>query len=159
MYMFLLLLIFLVELMIGILAYVYRNQLEVDLKYNLDNTFIQKYGISLSETLSIDKMQQEYKCCGATSFENWDKSRWRKESNTTNLVPDSCCKTIDFGCGQRNHPRVDCTVIVGCVHKFTEELKQQLVIIFAVGLGFSVIQIFGMVLSCFLYFKLKGDDE
>lgn len=47
----------------------------------------------------------------------------------------------------------------GCVHKFTEELKQQLVIIFAVGLGFSVIQIFGMVLSCFLYFKLKGDDE
>lgn len=156
-YIFLLLLIFLVEAMVGILAYVYRNQVEVDLNHHLDDTFIEKYWISDSETLSIDKMQQEYKCCGATSFENWDKSRWRKESNTTNLVPDSCCKSVTPNCGKRNHPSN--IPYTGCVHRFSEELKQQLVIICAVGLGISVIQIFGMILSCFIYFKLKGDDD
>ncbi|KAK9502447.1 hypothetical protein O3M35_011226 [Rhynocoris fuscipes] len=64
---------------------------------------------------------------------------------------------MDIGCGQSNHPsNISYT---GCIHKFTAELKKQLDIIFAVGLGISVIQIFGMILTCFLYFKLKRDDD
>ncbi|XP_014241297.1 CD151 antigen-like [Cimex lectularius] len=156
-YTFLLLLIFLIEVMVGMLSYVYRDQVEVELKHNLNATFVENYGVSLKITLAIDKMQQEYKCCGATSFENWQYSRWKLEGNVTNDVPDSCCKSMSFGCGASSHPSN--IPYSGCIHKFSEVLMQQLVIICAVGLGLSVIPIFGMLLSCFLYFKLKDSDE
>lgn len=47
------------ELMVGVLAYVYRDQVEADLNYNLNETFVQKYGIEPLESFAIDKMQQE----------------------------------------------------------------------------------------------------
>lgn len=155
-YTFLLLFIFLMEEMVGILAYVYRNQVEADLQHNLNDTFVQQYGFGIEETFAIDKMQQEYKCCGASGFENWENSRWKHETNTTNLVPDSCCKSVSEGCGKSQHPSN--IPYTGCVHKFTFDLQDQLVIMCAVGLGFSVIEIFGMILSCCLYVKLKDDD-
>nr|XP_024215897.1 CD151 antigen-like [Halyomorpha halys] len=144
------------EEMVGILAYVYRNQVEADLQHNLNDTFVQQYGFGIEETFAIDKMQQEYKCCGASGFENWENSRWKHEINTTNLVPDSCCKSMSEGCGKSQHPSN--IPYTGCVHKFTFDLQDQLVIMCAVGLGFSVIEIFGMILSCCLYVKLKDDD-
>lgn len=58
-YTFLLLFIFLMEEMVGILAYVYRNQVEADLQHNLNDTFVQQYGFGIEETFAIDKMQQE----------------------------------------------------------------------------------------------------
>lgn len=43
----------------------------------------------------------------------------------------------------------------GCKDGFTEILVEQLNIICAVGLGICVIQVFGMILSCCLYLKLR----
>ena len=43
----------------------------------------------------------------------------------------------------------------GCIYRFTEDVKEHLVIIGSVGLGICVIQVFGIVLSCILYVKLK----
>uniref|UniRef100_A0A0K8SCE0 Tetraspanin n=1 Tax=Lygus hesperus TaxID=30085 RepID=A0A0K8SCE0_LYGHE len=152
-YIFLLLFIFLMEAMVGLLAFIYMNQVEGDLNHNLNATFVDNHGISTRETNAIDRMQQEYKCCGASGFENYIDSRWRKEGNITNLVPDSCCKSVSEGCGKSNHPSN--IPYTGCVHKLGEMVKQQLNIICGIGLGFSVIQIFGMVFSCYLYVKLK----
>ena len=47
------------EQMVGILAYVYRNQVEADLQHNLNETFVQQYGFGIEQTFAIDKMQQE----------------------------------------------------------------------------------------------------
>ncbi|BET01525.1 Tetraspanin family [Nesidiocoris tenuis] len=152
-YIFLLLFIFLMEAMVGLLAFIYMNQVENDLHRNLNSTFVENYGISARETDAIDQMQQEYKCCGASGFENYNESRWREETNTTNLVPDSCCKSVSPGCGRSYHPSN--IPYTGCVHRLSEVIKQQLNIICGIGLGFSVIQIFGMVLSCFVYAKLS----
>ncbi|CAB0019277.1 unnamed protein product, partial [Nesidiocoris tenuis] len=90
--------------MVGLLAFIYMNQVENDLHRNLNSTFVENYGISARETDAIDQMQQEYKCCGASGFENYNESRWREETNTTNLVPDSCCKSVSPGCGRSYHP-------------------------------------------------------
>lgn len=43
----------------------------------------------------------------------------------------------------------------GCIYKFTDELRDHLNILAAVGSGICVVQIFGLVLSCCLYIKLK----
>lgn len=152
-YIFLLLFIFLMEAMVGILAFIYMNQVESDLNYNMNSTLIDNYGVSPLQTEAFDKMQQEYKCCGASGFENYDDSAWRRNLNTTNLVPDSCCKTMSLGCGKSNHPSN--IPYTGCVHKLSDVVRQQLNIIGGFGLGFSVIEIIGMILSCVLYVRLK----
>ncbi|KAJ7396245.1 CD151 antigen [Pitangus sulphuratus] len=60
-YFILLLCIFLLEIIAGILAYIYYQQLSMELKQNLKNTMTQKYRKEGEEsvTSAVDKLQQE----------------------------------------------------------------------------------------------------
>ncbi|KAL1115975.1 hypothetical protein AAG570_005470 [Ranatra chinensis] len=140
--------------MVGVLAYVYREQVQSELDHNLNSTFRQGYMVHAGHTAAIDTIQQQYKCCGASSFENWEDSVWIRESNTTNLVPDSCCKTVSPGCGRSNHPSN--IPYTGCVHSLTDNVRHQLFIICVVALGICVLPVFGIGLSCCVYIKLRN---
>lgn len=139
----------------GILAYIYQGYVKDELYQNLNTTFIEGYNVDASRTAAIDRIQQEFKCCGAIRFEDWEVSLWHKgpPSRPSDSVPDSCCKTTSEGCGRRNHPSN--IYYTGCIYKLADEVKEHLIILGAVGLGICVLQIFGMVLSCCLYIKLK----
>ncbi|XP_026279539.2 CD151 antigen-like isoform X5 [Frankliniella occidentalis] len=159
-YTFLLLLIFLLEAMVGVLAYVYKENVETELAVNLNRTFMDFYSVDAAKTEAIDRMQREYKCCGAQTYEEWRLSAWMKSSarDKRSKVPNSCCKTETSSsgapCGASDHPsNIPHT---GCFHRLLEELRRQLEVLGAVGLGLSVIQVFGMLLSCALYIKLRG---
>jgi CD151 antigen len=156
-YTFLLLIIFLVEACAGIMAYVYEDQVWTELQNSLKDTFVKNYKFNIEKTKEIDKMQKELKCCGALSYQDWKSSRWLKEMRTNNTVPDSCCKTISVGCGYRNHPSN--IYYDGCAKSFENTIQDHLIIVGAVGLGVCIVQIFGMVLSCCLYVKLKEWEE
>ncbi|XP_055854003.1 CD151 antigen-like [Episyrphus balteatus] len=163
-YTFLLVLVFLLELIIGGLAYFYETQLEDELKRTLNKTFASSYGIDESRTVAIDRMQQEYKCCGAIRFEDWRSSEWLSSNRTdiirpTNgrVVPDSCCVTLMDNCGLRDHPSN--IPYTGCIYQFSDEMRRHLIILGAVGLGICLIHIIGMILSCCLYVKLKDPDD
>jgi hypothetical protein len=43
----------------------------------------------------------------------------------------------------------------GCIYKFAEFLREQLIILGSVGLGICVTKLFGIILGCALYIKLK----
>jgi hypothetical protein len=43
----------------------------------------------------------------------------------------------------------------GCIYQFADELREQLIILGSVGLGICITKIFGIVLACSLYVKLK----
>jgi hypothetical protein len=43
----------------------------------------------------------------------------------------------------------------GCIYKFGEELREQLNILGSIGLGICITKLFGIVLGCALYIKLK----
>lgn len=58
-YTFLLVLIFLLEAMVGALAYIYEEQVEAELKLNLNSTFLDHYKIDMDKTRAIDDMQLE----------------------------------------------------------------------------------------------------
>lgn len=134
--------------MVGILAYIYQEQVHTELELNLNSTFLETYQLDPEKTNAIDFLQenvlnllflysylsslynlllyyfqqihhtwyksstqlwnyiiQQFKCCGAVSFTDWKFSRWKVEDPMiTNLVPDSCCKTITYQCGIRDHP-------------------------------------------------------
>lgn len=179
--------VFLLEALVGGLAYVYESNVATELADTLNDTFTNGYAVDRSQTIAIDRMQQEvnhkkktnkksinskknmlfhfqYICCGAFRFEDWKESVWlrsrRKDLLKTKdkrLVPDSCCITMTEKCGLRDHPSN--IPYTGCIYKFSDDLRDHLNILAAVGSGICVVQIFGMVLACCLYIKLKDVDQ
>jgi CD151 antigen len=103
-YIFLLVLIFLIEAMVGILAYIYEENVQTELEMGLNNTFLTSYMIDDDVTHAVDFLQEKFHCCGAVSFTDWQHSRWLQTHETDNKVPDSCCKTVTERCGTRDHP-------------------------------------------------------
>nr|XP_031834901.1 CD151 antigen-like [Nomia melanderi] len=106
-YVFVVMLVFVLEAGVGALARLYEEQVGPELKTNLNRTFLENYSVWNRETAAIDQMQIEFKCCGALRFEDWLVSEWHKDEDVLkdfSLVPDSCCKTPTHLCGRRDHP-------------------------------------------------------
>ncbi|KFW89661.1 CD151 antigen, partial [Phalacrocorax carbo] len=159
MYFILLLCIFLLEIIAGILAYIYYQQLSMELKQNLKNTMTQKYRQEGEEsvTSAVDKLQQEFKCCGSNNYTDWADSQWIKSPEASGRkVPDSCCKTITDLCGRRDHPS-NIYKESGCITKLENFIQEHLKIIGAVGISIACVQIFGMIFTCCLYKSLKPE--
>ncbi|XP_061888681.1 CD151 antigen-like [Entelurus aequoreus] len=159
-YFVLLLCIFLLEILAGVLAYIYYRQLNEELKQNLRETMVQKYQQSSHEhvTTAVDKLQQEFKCCGSNNSSDWEQSVWIRSSNGDGrVVPDSCCKTPSELCGRGGHPSNIYKVEGGCISKLEEFIQDHLKIIGAVGVGIGSVQIIGMVFTCCLYRSLKTE--
>ncbi|KAG4071864.1 hypothetical protein HA402_006025 [Bradysia odoriphaga] len=159
-YIYLLLIVFLLEATVGGLAYIYENQITDELQESLNTTFLEHYAIDEEKTTAIDQMQQDYSCCGAVRFEDWRYSLWLKSERTdllrlteNRLVPDSCCISMREKCGLRDHPSN--IPYTGCIYKFSDELRDHLNIVAAVGSGICVVKIFGMIIAIVLYIKLK----
>ncbi|XP_026057669.1 CD151 antigen-like isoform X2 [Carassius auratus] len=156
----LLLLIFLLEITAGILAYVYYQELNAELRADLKEKMVQNYQQHGQEhiTRAIDKLQQDLKCCGSNSSADWREGVWiHTDIADKRLVPDSCCKTPTQRCGVRDHPSNIYKVEGGCVSKLEEFILQHLIILGSVGLGIAFIQIIGMIFTCCLYQSLKEE--
>ncbi|KAK1784939.1 hypothetical protein P4O66_018371 [Electrophorus voltai] len=159
-YFVLLLCIFLLEILAGVLAYIYYQQLSEELKNNLKNTMVQHYHQPNQDhvTKAVDKLQQEFKCCGSKNFSEWRESLWiRSNEATGRKVPDSCCKTPTEYCGKRDHPSNIYKVEGGCITKLENFILAHLKIIGAVGVGIASVQIVGMIFTCCLYRNLKAE--
>ncbi|XP_063907487.1 CD151 antigen-like isoform X2 [Zophobas morio] len=155
-YIFLLVLIFLIEAMVGILAYIYEENVQTELEMNLNHTFLTYYKVDDDKTAAVDFLQENFHCCGAVSFTDWKYSQWLQDEVTDNKVPDSCCKTVSDRCGTSDHPSN--INYGGCLHRMAIHMEDHLFILSAVGLGICVLQIIGIILACKLYFKLKNLD-
>ncbi|XP_069037708.1 CD151 antigen [Lepisosteus oculatus] len=159
-YFVLLLCIFLLEILAGVLAYIYYQQLNEELKQNLKETMVQRYQQPGEDrvTGAVDKLQQEFKCCGSNRSSDWQDSRWIRSSDSEGrVVPDSCCKTVTPLCGKRNHPSNIYLVEGGCISKLEKFILDHLRIIGAVGIGIACVQVVGMVFTCCLYRSLKAE--
>ncbi|XP_034884339.1 tetraspanin-11 isoform X1 [Mirounga leonina] len=157
-YFCLLLVIFLVELVAGVLAHMYYRRLSDELKQHLSRTLAENYrqpGAS-DLTTSVDRLQQDFKCCGSNSSADWQHSAYiRSREAEGRRVPDSCCKTVVARCGQRAHPSNIYKVEGGCITKLEQFLADHLLLMGAVGIGVACLQICGMVLTCCLHRRLQ----
>ncbi|XP_010901465.1 CD151 antigen [Esox lucius] len=158
-YSILLLCIFLLEIAAGVLASVYYHQLDEELQQNLKETMVQKYQQPGEETITraVDKLQQEFKCCGSNSSSDWSASPWILSPDNDRQVPDSCCKTPSEHCGRRDHPSNIYRVEGGCITKLEKFILSQLKILGAVGIAIAFLQLVGMMLVCCLYRNLKEE--
>uniref|UniRef100_A0A1A7WHP6 Tetraspanin 11 n=1 Tax=Iconisemion striatum TaxID=60296 RepID=A0A1A7WHP6_9TELE len=145
-YFFFLLLIFLIELVAGVLAYVYYQRLSEELKLHLNQTMTENYAQPRKEaiTAAVDRLQQDFKCCGSNNSQDWMLSVYVSSAQAeSRVVPDSCCKTITPFCGRRDHPSNIYKVEGGCITKLEEFLTDHLLVIGAVGIGVACLQVSG----------------
>ncbi|XP_016070694.1 PREDICTED: tetraspanin-11-like [Miniopterus natalensis] len=157
-YFCLLLVIFLVELVAGVLAHVYYQRLSDELKQHLAQTLSENYGQpgATEITTSVDRLQQDFKCCGSNSSADWQHSAYILSREAEGRrVPDSCCKTVVVRCGQRAHPSNIYKVEGGCITKLEQFLANHLLLMGAVGIGVACLQTCGMVLTCCLHRRLQ----
>lgn len=110
-YIILLILVFLLELSAGIVAYIYEQNVDDELNMTLSDTFTKNYAVSERITKAVDLMQQNFKCCGAIKYEEYQDSVWLRSKRSDliverdgRLVPDSCCVTMTDKCGVSDHP-------------------------------------------------------
>lgn len=110
-YTMVLLIVFLLEISSGCLAYIYERNVADELNMTLSDTFLQNYAVNKQHSDAIDLMQQKYTCCGSLRFEEYKESVWLKSKRSHlhrpiegRLVPDSCCFTMTLHCGLSNHP-------------------------------------------------------
>ncbi|XP_054895186.1 glutamine amidotransferase-like class 1 domain-containing protein 1 isoform X4 [Poeciliopsis prolifica] len=137
------------------LLIVLDDELRQNLKLNMQQKYLQPGQESI--TLSVDKLQQEFKCCGSHNFSDWRDSEWIRREETKELVPDSCCKTPSTLCGRRDHPSNIYREEGGCIEKLEDYIKSQLYILGAVGVGIAFLQLIGMMFTCCLCRNLKED--
>jgi len=155
-YTILLVVVFMFESITGLLAYVYQEQIDQDLNKHLFQAFIQGYGGSRETTISVDRIQSEFNCCGANSWLDWRVSPWSEE-NPGLKVPDSCCKTLSPGCGARDHPSN--IPYTGCIHRFSDQLSDHLLLLGVVSMGLALLQIFGVIFTSCLFSRLNKVEK
>uniref|UniRef100_A0A8C4RWW5 Tetraspanin n=1 Tax=Erpetoichthys calabaricus TaxID=27687 RepID=A0A8C4RWW5_ERPCA len=123
-YFVLLLCIFLLEILAGILAYIYYQQ---------------HLMILIFFSFLIDF---QFKCCGSNNSMDWKDSRWLEQPGFEgHKVPDSCCKTVTEACGKRDHPSNIYKVEGGCITKLETFILDHLRLIGAVGVGVACVQV------------------
>ncbi|KAK7877052.1 hypothetical protein WMY93_032244 [Mugilogobius chulae] len=156
-YLVLLLSLFLMEIIAGILAFINYHELDEELQQNLKQTMQQKYHQpgQDSVTQAVDRLQQEFKCCGSNSSADWADSLWIQDRSNQRLVPDSCCKTPGELCGRRDHPSNIYRLEGGCIQKLELFILSQLQILGALSIGIACLQLLGMLFTCCLYKSLK----
>ncbi|XP_022433029.1 tetraspanin-11 isoform X2 [Delphinapterus leucas] len=142
-YFCLLLVIFLVELVAGVLAHVYYQRLSEELRQHLTRTLAQNYRQpgAAEITASVDRLQQDFRCCGSNSSADWQHSTYILSPEAEGRrVPDSCCKTVVARCGRRAHPSNIYKVEGGCITKLEQFLADHLLLMGAVGIGVACLQ-------------------
>ncbi|XP_077423744.1 CD151 antigen isoform X2 [Vanacampus margaritifer] len=158
-YLVLLLCFFVLEIVVGVLACISYQELDEELRQNLKVTMQQKYQQvgEDSVTQAVDKLHQEFRCCGSNSSSDWKDSIWVQAAQDQQRVPDSCCKTPSILCGIRDHPSNVYKVEGGCVMQLEEFILSQLYILGGLGIGIAVLQLFGMMFTCCLHQNLKDE--
>ena len=166
----------LLQCIIGLTAYIYREQVgrpdsvpggltvsprvqvHSELVLSLNRSVTEEYGVvgNNQTRLAMDDLQSTFRCCGAESFEDWSRSGWWEESSVRQgrKVPDSCCKTWSVMCGVRDHPSN--VFYTGCAYKLSQLVGDHLLLIGSIALVICLVEGAGVVLSVKLVRKLSS---
>ncbi|MEE6487119.1 hypothetical protein FKM82_014804, partial [Ascaphus truei] len=80
----------------AILAYLSINRMDYELN-PMENAFKQYNGSDSS--ISVNKIQEELKCCGLNNYTDWETTSWYKHFGNFS-VPKSCCNVTFTSCSE-----------------------------------------------------------
>lgn len=152
-YAFLVMMIFILEIASGIMAYSQRDKVIGKIENTVNKTITLDYGEKDKGKLTeaVDNVQQELKCCGVTSPQDWQKSNWYRSTgkHKNEEVPESCCKTKGPKCSEKG--KTDAIYQEGCSQALQDFAKRKMAVIGGIGLGIAILQILGIIFAICLY--------
>lgn len=145
-------LIMLVEVAAAIAGYVFRDK--VMLEFNKDfRQQMQNYRRDNRTTLALDKMQEDFKCCGAANYTDWESVPTVPKGQ----VPDSCCINVTKDCGASL--QINNIYSEGCVEKIGGWLRSNVLVVAAAALGIAFVEVLGIVFACCLVKSIRSGYE
>ncbi|XP_051281257.1 CD63 antigen [Dicentrarchus labrax] len=147
-------LIIIVEIAAAIAGYVFRNKLSGVVQDSLTDMIMHYENGTAEFKDTVDKLQEELKCCGVNS-----SSDWKIFSSEGNSVPDSCCKNITAGCGVGTMTDAAKVYLKGCHDAVEALLKKNLLWVIVAALVIAFLQIMGIVFACCLMRGIRSGYE
>ncbi|CAG5958016.1 unnamed protein product [Menidia menidia] len=140
----LLLLVFMTEMAVVLLGYVYREKVEDEVNGSIVKVYGEYNGTnSNAQSRAIDYVQRQLQCCGIHNYSDWEHTHWYEESKN-NSVPISCCNASAAGCtGSLSHPQD--LYQEGCEALVVKKLKEIMMYVIWTALTFAAIQMLGML--------------
>lgn len=138
-------LILVVQLSIGIVAFVHHQEIEDEI-HRVSRNKMNEYGVLRDVTRGFDILHQKHKCCGDSNYFSWNATAWRQsDMSVNNSVPDSCCKTVSKYCGKRHHPSN--VYHEGCLTKLHKFFVNHIYLLGGIIIGLSIFQVIGIGMS------------
>lgn len=152
-YAFLVMMIFILEIASGIMAYSQRDKVIGRIEHTVNKTITLDYGENGQEKLTeaVDRVQQELKCCGVLSPKDWMKSNWYKSTGKGNKedTPESCCIKKEAKCSVSG--KTDAIYKEGCSQALQDFAKSKMAVIGGIGVGIAILQVLGIIFAICLY--------
>ncbi|XP_006897717.1 PREDICTED: CD63 antigen isoform X1 [Elephantulus edwardii] len=145
-------LIMLVEVATAIAGYVFRDKVVSEFKKNFQQQ-MQTYPKDNQTAVFLDKLQQEFKCCGAANYTDWETIPLVPKGR----IPDSCCVNVSAGCGIKFNPKDIYTK--GCIEMIGGWLRSNALVVAAAPLGIAFVEVLGIVFACCLVKSIRSGYE
>lgn len=179
-YSLMLLILFIGEVIISAMAFMFPNSFLYHVKETLSRDPIIKYRDDPNLQNIIDVIQTEFRCCGISDkgYKDWSKNIYfecidTNPSRERCAVPYSCCRNprnldsglINIECGF-NMQNISSVVEVnkdiytrGCIEAITETLEPNMNIVSAVCFTFAIVQLFAMFLARSLQGQISAQQS
>ncbi|MGH0132267.1 UNVERIFIED_CONTAM: hypothetical protein FKN15_051095 [Acipenser sinensis] len=163
-----LLLVFVTEVAVVVLGYIYRAKVEDEVDNSIQKVY-NKYNGTNPDAASraIDYIQRQLHCCGIHSYSDWKNTAWFIEARN-NSVPLSCCKASIINCtGTLSRPGD--LYSEGCEALVVKKLQEIMMYVIWAALAFAAIQFVIILLLVFVtevavvvlgyIYRAKVEDE
>ncbi|XP_048725036.1 CD63 antigen-like [Caretta caretta] len=148
-----LLIIFLIEIIVGISAYAYRAKLHDNLLRSFLKT-LDKYNRESQVTKGIDHLQENFQCCGAQNYTDWFNTTF---GSLSSAVPNSCCKMVTKSCGMNLSNDTANINQQGCIQKLKKWAEEHIALIGGVCISVGFAQLLGILFS-YMLLRLLNED-
>ncbi|KAG5273177.1 hypothetical protein AALO_G00148520 [Alosa alosa] len=151
-----LLLVFVTEVVVVVLGYIYRAKVEDEVNKSIRTVYNEYNGTNTdAPSRAIDYVQRQLHCCGIHDYSDWKYTRWFNESRN-NSVPLSCCKPNVNNCtGSMLRPGD--LYAEGCEALVVKKLKEIMMYVIWAALTFAAIQMLGMLCACVVLCRRRRD--
>ncbi|XP_067445868.1 tetraspanin-3 [Thunnus thynnus] len=151
-----LLLVFLTEVAVVVLGYIYRAKVEDEVNNSIKKVYDEYNGTnSNAPSRAIDYVQRQLQCCGIHNYSDWKNTHWFEESKN-NSVPVSCCKS-NIGSCTGSLTRPEDLYQEGCEALVVKKLKEIMMYVIWTALTFAAIQMLGMLCACVVLCRRSRD--
>ncbi|XP_065188399.1 leukocyte surface antigen CD53-like [Sycon ciliatum] len=152
----LVIIVFVLELVAGGLAYGFHNKIEDSVRSGMQSTILEYDGES-SLSKSWDSIQRNQQCCGVFNATDWDANNNNYTTAFNSTFPASCVCQTEAGCNE-NTPSTpwNMTFSTGCFTQVDERILKNWKAWGGAAIAFAVIEIIGIV---FGFIAIRGVNK